>query len=110
MKKSLIILLPIAVFASTFITTVHSFADLQEHFIHLLVLGTLSLLFILYVLKDSIEVKNRMMVITVILLLSFCTIRVFSCHLITENPQALAHSNIINNPCCSAVIDAIPAI
>ena len=110
MNKAFIILLPVVVFATTIITTIHSSADLQEHFIHLLVLGILSLLFILYVLKDTIAIKNRMMVITVILLLSFCSIRVFSCHLITENPQDLAQSTIINNPCCSAVIDAIPAM
>lgn len=110
MNKALIILLPVAVFATTVITTIHSAADLQEHLLHLLILGILSLLFILYVLKDTIAIKNRMMVITVMLLLTFCTFRVFSCHLITENPQDFAQSTVINNPCCSAVIDAIPAI
>lgn len=110
MKKIITILFPVTVFATTIITTIHSAADLQEHFIHLLVLGTISLLFILYVLKDSIEIKNRMTIVTVVLLLAFCTIRVFSCHLITANPQDLASSTIINNPCCSAVIDAIPVI
>lgn len=110
MKKSLILFLPVAVFATTLITTVHTVADLQEHALHLFVLGTLSLLFILYVLKDTIKIKNGMMLITVLLLLSFCTMRVFSCHLITENPQDLAQATVINNPCCSAVINALPTL
>jgi hypothetical protein len=110
MKKSLPILLTVTVFATTVITTIHSVADFQEHFIHLLVLGTISLLFILYVFKDSIALKDRMAIITVVLLFAFCTIRVFSCHLITSNPQDIASATIINNPCCSAVIDAVPAI
>ena len=110
MKKIFTILFPLFIFVITTITTIHSSADLQEHFVHLLLLGGLSFLFIIYVIRDSIKVKNRLAILTLVLLLSFCTVRVFSCHLLTSNPQDLAHANVINDPCCSAMTTATAVI
>lgn len=110
MKKLIIILFPLFVFTLTIFTTIHSLSDLRIHMFHIATLGILSLLFILYVIKDTIKIKNYATVLTVLLLITFCTVRIFSCHLITSSPQNIAHANIINDPCCSAMTPAVAII
>lgn len=106
MGKTLAIFFTILVFGITVATTIHSIADIQEHVLHLSLLGGLLLFFISYVLKDTIKIRNRFAIVTFLLLFAFSVIRVFPCHLLSSNPQDIAHATVINHPCCSAMTSA----
>lgn len=85
----------------TVTTSIHAIADLQEHFLHLAIMGGLVLLFMSYLVKDRIKITNRFAVVLLILL-TFSIIRVFPCHVLSSNPQDLAHARVIDHPCSSA--------
>lgn len=112
MKKLTAILIPF-LFGFTVITTVHSFADLQEHFFHLLLIGGMSIFSLWFIYKDSFKTKfnkssypSQFKLLVLFLLFAFAIIRVVPCHLLSSNPQDIAHATVINHPCCSAITSA----
>jgi len=110
MRKAIVVFFTILTFGLTVATTVHSLSDFQEHFLHLTLLAGLSIFFVSYVLKDTIRIRNRFALVALLLLFAFSSIRVFSCHLLSSNPQDITHTNVINHPCFSATTGATAEI
>jgi hypothetical protein len=103
MRKVLAILFSFLVFGITFLTTVHSISDFREHFLHLFLIGGLSVFCISYTLKDTIKIRNRFSPFILLVLLTFSSIRIFPCHFLSSNLQSITHATITDHPCCSSI-------